>query len=345
MKLGKSSDSRTRGRARTAVGSEEAQRLKARLKEADVLRSAGPIEDYVDHLLSKGYSGSTTERYVRDSLRFMQWAEQQNVGIQQVGYADILHYVQGMRGKVKQRSISTTVNSLRHWFDHLVSSGEASENPTRQVAIKGVQRKHLYDILNRQQLDKLYHEHTWIEDEKLKKQNWYQASALTHQRNKAIVGLLVFQGLNVMEIARLEEKDLKLREGRVYIAATRRSNERELTLEAAQILDLMEYQLKARPALLELTRKASDRLIVSTGSGQGINNAMFKLTEKLHQQDPSVKSMKQIRTSVITHWLKLYNLREVQHMAGHRYVSSTEAYRINDLDELQEDIGKFHPIG
>ena len=32
-------------------------------------------------------------------------------------------------------------------------------------------------------------------------------------------------------------------------------------------------------------------------------------------------------------------------MAGHRYVSSTEAYKINDLEGLQEDIGKFHPLG
>ena len=337
MKLGKSRDSRTRGRARDHVGSEEAQQLKARLKEADA--------EYVDHLLGKGYSGSTVERYVRDSLRFMQWAEGENVEIQQVGYADILHYIQGMRGKVKQRSISTTVNSLRHWFDHLEGTGWANGNPTRQIAIKGVQRRHLYDILDRQQLDRLYHEHTWTEDAQHKNQNWYRTSALAFQRNKAIVGLLVFQGLNVTEIARLQEKDLKLREGKVYIAATRKSNERELTLEAAQIMDLMEYSLKARPELLALTGKTSEQFIISTGSGQRINNAMFKLTGKLHEQDPSVKSMKQIRTSVITHWLKLYNLREVQHRAGHRYVSSTEAHRINDLDDLQEDIGKFHPIG
>jgi integrase/recombinase XerD len=35
----------------------------------------------------------------------------------------------------------------------------------------------------------------------------------------------------------------------------------------------------------------------------------------------------------------------VQCLAGHRYVSSTEAYLINDLEDLTEDIAKFHPIG
>jgi hypothetical protein len=32
-------------------------------------------------------------------------------------------------------------------------------------------------------------------------------------------------------------------------------------------------------------------------------------------------------------------------MAGHRYVSSTEAYQINNIEELQDDIKKYHPIG
>jgi hypothetical protein len=31
-------------------------------------------------------------------------------------------------------------------------------------------------------------------------------------------------------------------------------------------------------------------------------------------------------------------------MAGHRFVSSTESYKINDLDDLQDEIGKYHPI-
>ena len=32
-------------------------------------------------------------------------------------------------------------------------------------------------------------------------------------------------------------------------------------------------------------------------------------------------------------------------MAGHKYVSSTESYQQNDLEGLQEEIGKYHPLG
>jgi len=46
----------------------------------------------------------------------------------------------------------------------------------------------------------------------------------------------------------------------------------------------------------------------------------------------------------ITHWLKQYNLREVQYMAGHRYVSSTEAYPVNNMEDLRADIDQFYPF-
>jgi integrase/recombinase XerD len=47
---------------------------------------------------------------------------------------------------------------------------------------------------------------------------------------------------------------------------------------------------------------------------------------------------------VITHWLKNYNLRQVQYMAGHKYVSSTERYQQNTLEDLQKEINRYHPL-
>lgn len=45
------------------------------------------------------------------------------------------------------------------------------------------------------------------------------------------------------------------------------------------------------------------------------------------------------------YWLKHYNIREVQYMAGHRYISSTERYQQDDLESLHELIESLHPIG
>jgi len=64
----------------------------------------------------------------------------------------------------------------------------------------------------------------------------------------------------------------------------------------------------------------------------------------LRRINGAVKNLDQIRGSVITHWVKVYDLRKAQYLAGHRYVSSTEDYKQQLLDELQDDVKKFHPF-
>jgi len=68
---------------------------------------------------------------------------------------------------------------------------------------------------------------------------------------------------------------------------------------------------------------------------------MFKAIQKTN---PEIMHAKQIRASVITNWLKIHNLRQGQYFAGHKYVSSTERYQLNNLDNLQTKLEKHHPL-
>jgi integrase/recombinase XerD len=83
---------------------------------------------------------------------------------------------------------------------------------------------------------------------------------------------------------------------------------------------------------------------LNLGESSRKNNLFGMLVTHLKQMNSKVKSLDQLRASVIVHWLKLYNLRKVQIMAGHRYISSTESYKANNLDDLKEDIKNFHPF-
>ena len=47
---------------------------------------------------------------------------------------------------------------------------------------------------------------------------------------------------------------------------------------------------------------------------------------------------------MIVNWLKIHNLRKTQVLAGHRYISSTERYKQDNLESLHEMINSFHPI-
>ncbi|OEJ99352.1 hypothetical protein A8C32_09380 [Flavivirga aquatica] len=290
---------------------------------------------FKNYLLSKGYSTETTKSYNKGLLQYIVWAENNQIEVEQSSYNEIISYVQSLKNRgLQQRSIQQTMNSLKHYFKWLIEREFRNDNPTSNVNIKGIKRRKLYNVLNKQDLEKLYNDFKSIESEKLAK-----------KRNEIILSLLVYQGLSSTDLAQLTIQDLKLREGNIFIKGTRNSNERTLKLESHQILDFMEYTLQTRKAILKETGKDTDLLFTSFGVSTKFNNIISKFLPKLKKLNRNIESVHQIRTSVITQWLKHYNLREVQYMAGHRYVSSTEAYLINDLDDLQEDINKYHPIG
>lgn len=73
-------------------------------------------------------------------------------------------------------------------------------------------------------------------------------------------------------------------------------------------------------------------------------HGMSRIKKMINRYEPRLNNMAQIRASVITNWLQHYNLREVQYMAGHKYVSSTERYRTDNLEDLQKELEKCHPL-
>ena len=290
---------------------------------------------FKDYLISKGYSVETTKSYDRALLRYITWADGQGIEAELGSYNEVVGYIQHLRNKgLQQQTIQQAMNSIGHYFKWTVKRGLRTDDPTTNIDIKGIKRRKLHNILNKQELEKLYHDFKNIESESPAK-----------KRNEIIVGLLVYQGLNSKELGRLKATDLKLREGRVNVERSRTSNARSLKLEAHQILDMMEYQLRTREEILKSTGKEIELLFTSFGNSTRFGNIMYKLLPQLKKLNRNIESVNQIRTSVITAWLKTHNLREVQYMAGHRYISSTEAYLANDIDGLQEEIEKYHPIG
>ena len=79
-------------------------------------------------------------------------------------------------------------------------------------------------------------------------------------------------------------------------------------------------------------------------SKRNISNRMKHMILQLQQLNPKVINANQIRSSVITFWLQRYNLRQVQYMAGHKYVSSTERYRVLSTDDWPSELQKHHPM-
>lgn len=282
------------------------------------------------YLESKSFSQKTIEGYMSETNRFIQWRARQGIEPEQTTTGDILAYIKACKRTNKQRSIQYKMVSLDHYYNHLKKEGGIEKKPTAGIEIKGVVRKQLYHILEPQELDSLY-------------QN-YPKNSPANQRDRVMLGLVVYQGLRTEEILKLEVDSIKAREGLIEVPGSRRSNSRRLKLESHQVLDIYDYLQRIRGEFTK-NQTANDYLFVNTQGSSNRPLIMRNLAATMKRLYPMVSSLNQIRASVIAKWLKMYNLREVQYRAGHKYISSTEGYLQNDMGGLQEEINKYHPLG
>ena len=302
------------------------------------------IEIFKQYLTAKGFSTETVRTTIKNIVKFIEWIEVSNLEPETLNYNDIMAYIKiSQQRGIKTRTAQLLANYIKHYLNYLVDAGIITHNPAMALKLKNAKRKTVYNILSSEELEMIYKSYS-IEIKKHLIAPPQGLNELSRKRNKVLLGLFVYQGIATEDAKILELKHLDLREGKITIPGTRRSNERTLKLEAHQIFDLYDYVNDVRKQILHLTKKQSELLFISTGTGNQLQNTLQKLTKELTTKNTNVENLHQIRASVITNWLKQYNKRKVQHMAGHRYVSSTEAYEANNIDVLQEDVERFYPV-
>ena|ERR1700752_15823 len=302
------------------------------------------IEIFKQYLTAKGFSTETVRTTIKNIVKFIEWIEVSNLEPETLNYNDIMAYIKiSQQRGIKTRTAQLLANYIKHYLNYLVDAGIITHNPAMALKLKNAKRKTVYNILSSEELEMIYKSYS-IEIKKHLIAPPQGLNELSRKRNKVLLGLFVYQGIATEDAKILELKHLDLREGKITIPGTRRSNERTLKLEAHQIFDLYDYVNDVRKQILHLTKKQSELLFISTGTGNQLHNTLQKLTKELTTKNTNVENLHQIRASVITNWLKQYNKRKVQHMAGHRYVSSTEAYEANNIDVLQEDVERFYPV-
>ena len=292
------------------------------------------------YLKKRGFSPSTVTTHRKILGHYLQWLATEHLGIEQVRYQDLLSFIRhcSQTGK-SQRTIHHYLNTVKHYYDHLAEMGCITHNPTLGLTVKGIKRKILYPILAPHELHQLYHA--------------YPTQSLQDRRNKALLGLLAYQGLRTAELARLTLQDVHPREGQLTVVGGRTTNGRTLPLSSHQVMDLYDYVLQVRPQLMAIkpkkhyrVEKATAKLFIGEGGTyRAFNNFMIHTLTQARKLNSHLVNVKQVRASVITKWLKIYNLREVQYRAGHRYISTTESYLQNDVEGLQEEINQYHPLG
>ena len=289
--------------------------------------------NFIQYLQNKKYSVVTVDRYSIYIKRFLTWLVDEELQAEGFIYTDLLEFMRYCQQKgVTKNTVHNILGIVRHYCNYLIHEGKRNDNPAAGVFIKGLVRKLPTNLLSMEATEELYKQ--------------YSLQLHVDASKKIMFGLMVYQGITVSELMRLEAIHIKLKEGKIFIKGTKRTNERLLELKALQIPMLQGYLKFKSPSFGGVGEAGAlfIEAIKKEVSERNINNRIQYMFNQLRQLNPKVISAKQIRSSVITEWLRKNNLRQVQYMAGHKYVSSTERYQCNNLDDLQNELQQHHPM-
>ncbi|MGQ9546477.1 MAG: tyrosine-type recombinase/integrase [Dehalococcoidia bacterium] len=270
------------------------------------------IEAFLGYLTqTRGYSQNTVAAYRNDLTQLAAFvAAEQAKGVVQ-SYGDLLKsYLLKLREK--KYSVATTarkVASARTFFKFMVDTGRMKENPTESLPSPQVSRRAL-NFLSPSEYQKLLAEATKLSTPEAK-------------RDAVMLELLYATGLRISELVSLNVKDIDLKQNCVHVNSKRQV---PLDQHLRQILgkflrsdrlDLL-YDEKEEALFLNrrgkrLTRQGFWQIVKGYASKAGLSG---KVTPQALRHS---FARRKLESGI--------ELRQLQKLLGHVYVSSTRVYK------------------
>jgi len=274
---------------------------------------------YIKKLKQKGYAERTIKTYVKIVAEYEDFCNKnKHLNSKEVAYA----YLQLLQKKQKKYiAIYRKLQPIKLYYTlhHRV-------NPFHYMEVKRVEKVELKHYLSKVELLEIY--------------NTYPQLTVSDRRNKVLLGLFVFQGITNREIRFIRVGDIDLANYTIDLQGDERSNRRKLKLDIQQVLLLHTFITEDRKQIV----KKGEQLITTRKAKNDLYSITRTMVKQLKQNNKKFKSFYHIRGSVISNWLKEYDLREVQYMAGHKRILSTERYVVNDITKLTKEVEKHFPI-
>lgn len=294
--------------------------------------------NFTEYLSKNRYSKSTIRVHLLRIRRLQSWLKDQGIEESGMTYTQMLQYTKYLQTEkgYERQSVNNELRAIKLYHDHLIEENIAKENPATDMTIRGTRTKAIGELLDCEELEDLYYSYPTEHHD-----TFFKASKL---RDKVVIGLMVFQGVTVMELHHMQEEHLQLKKGKVDVPSTRRGNARTLKLQPCQMMELVQYVEEARPYLSEKDRGNNPEKLFF-GSIDQMHSITSRILKAMKENNQKIKGCSSLRTSIIINWLKIHGLRKVQIMAGHRYISSTEKYLQDDIENLHDIVENFHPIG
>ncbi|MDQ0412516.1 tyrosine recombinase XerC [Mesobacillus stamsii] len=297
--------------------------------EANVNNSLKLFIEYLQ--IEKNYSQYTIEHYQQDIRGFFLFMSEQGLtGLNDVEYADIRIYLTKLFDQqLSRKSVARKISCMRSFYKFLLREKMVEDNPFSLVSIPKLEKR-LPDFFYEEELAQLFAA--------------CETETALGKRNKTLLELLYATGIRVGECSNIQVKEVDLSLSTVLIHGKRKKDRYVPFGSFAQ--DAMEDYIKnGRPDLLN-GKDDHGYLFVNFRGGpltdRGIRDVLNKLIEKsaltgkIHPH--------KLRHSFATHMMSNgADMRTVQELLGHAFLSSTQVYTHVTKEHLRSIYLAHHP--
>lgn len=290
------------------------------------------LKMFIEYLqIEKNASKYTIEHYqhdIRDFMNFM--AEESLLDLKSVQYFDVRVYLTKLfQNQLSRKSVARKISSLRSFYKFLLREELVEENPFSLVSIPKAEKR-LPEFFYEQELDELF--------------KACQVETPLGQRDKAILELLYATGIRVSECVNIQLQDLDLYVSTVLVHG-KGKKDRYVPLGSFAHDALELYINQGRTKLLK-GKEAHDYLFVNFRGGpltdRGIREVLNKIIEK-SALNGKIHPHK-LRHTFATHLLgNGADMRTVQELLGHSFLSSTQVYTHVTNEYLKKTYMAHHP--
>ena len=262
------------------------------------------INQFKEHLTSLGRANATILAYTKDIEQLVVFTASKDKNTpKQITTKDINAFKQHLNQEnYTAKSISRKINSIKSFFNFLVSKKMIDNNPAQEITHPK------YEIKPPRILSKI--EYRALRD-----------SCRHDSRIFAIVETLLQTGMRISELANLKIKDIDLDQNKITICAHESHPERSIPL-SQPVKEAVEAYLKDRPK-----SKADQVFITKTGNPFLIRNIRSSLDRYFRIAGIENVKVNDLRHTFIAHQLTAGSpLVYISKLVGHKRLSTTEKY-------------------
>ena len=294
---------------------------------------------FSNYLQQKNITPKIIRHYEREVNKYIAWLAILDLTDIQANQKDLLNYLQHLK---TTRNISNSTQSkylcmLKHYCQYLAKTHHIKDI-SHFIKIRGAKQIHIQQAIRSQQIEMLcdaYYDYIQHEQPTNQKLFFYQkdnSDALENYKRTTLgyyigLTLMAHQALTSYEVLELKKENFDLHKGTISVKTHLRGNARTLKLESSQIGVVISFYTGAPEALLIPNR-----------------NHLEIISDTLKKLLPAFKNFRQLRTTKIVQWIKAHGMRQAQVLAGHKYIEATERFMVNEVESLQNDMDKFHPL-